>query len=305
MKSLHSLIITTSNNELDKCDNKTSIWLEALATAYFILKDGGESITIASTNGGEIPIHTDNRLPAAGTKNTIRCRQDAQASYYFSHSLPLNEIKAENYDLVFIADGYGAMFDFADNKKLNQILEDFYRQNKPIGLVGHGVVALLSLKAVNGAPLVKGKRLTGFSNNEEELNRLDGKLPFLLESRLISLGALYSKVSAFKGYVVVDGTIITGQNSASSIETAKQLLAFARKQKSLVPGKNKKSGTKGDDRGKTILKKAKEMDADLVILETHLQNGKRKAIMETVAETVLLNTTVPLLFAPAKSTGEK
>lgn len=239
MKSLHSLIITTSNDELDKCDNKTSIWMEALATAYFILKDGGEFITIASLHGGEIPLDSDSKLPAAATKNTIRCRQDAQAAYYFSHSLPLNEVKAENFDLVFIADGYGAMFDFADNKKLNQILEDFYHQNKPIGLVGHGVVALLSLKALDGELLVKGKRLTGFSNTEEELNRMDDKLPFLLESRLISLGALYSNAPAFKSYVVADGNMITGQNSASSIETAKQLLALARK-KNLFPLKIKK-----------------------------------------------------------------
>jgi putative intracellular protease/amidase len=229
MKSLHSLIITTSNDELDKCDNKTSIWLEALATAYFILKDGGELITIAFLHGGQIPVNSDNKLPAAATKNTIRCRQDAQASYYFSHSLPLNEIKVENFDLVFIADGYRTIFDFANNKKLNQILEDFYYQNKPVGPVGHGVVALLSLKAIDGEPLVKGKRLTGFSNNEEELNRMDDKLPFLLESRLISLGALYSNGPAFKSHVVTDGNIITGQNSASSIETAKQLLALTRK----------------------------------------------------------------------------
>ncbi|MEO8569601.1 MAG: hypothetical protein ABI419_10700, partial [Ginsengibacter sp.] len=92
MKSLHSLIITTSNDELDKCDNKTSIWMEALATAYFILKDGGEFITIASLHGGEIPLDSDSKLPAAATKNSIRCRQDAQAAYYFSHSLPLNEV---------------------------------------------------------------------------------------------------------------------------------------------------------------------------------------------------------------------
>ncbi|MGH2647326.1 MAG: DJ-1/PfpI family protein, partial [Ginsengibacter sp.] len=289
----------------DRCDNKTSIWLEALATAYFILKDGGESVTIASANGGEIPFHNDSLLPAAVTKNTMRCRQDAQANYYFSHSLPLNEINAENYDLVFIADGYGAMFDFANNKKLNRTLEDFYYQNKPIGLVGHGVVTLLSLKAIDGAPLIKGKRLTGFSNNEEELNRLDNKLPFLLESRLTSLGALYSKGPSFKGYVVVDGNIITGQNSASSIETATQLLSLARKKKSSPCEKNKELISNENDRGKKILKKAKEMNADLVLMETNSQNGKRKEIMETVAETVLLNTSVPLIFVPVKSIEEK
>ncbi len=305
MKSLHSLIITTSNDELDKCDNKTSIWMEALATAYFILKDGGEFITIASLHGGEIPLNSDSKLPAAVTKNTMRCRQDAQAAYYFSHSLPLNEVKPENFDLLFISNGYGAMFDFTNNKKLNQILKDFCHQNKPIGLVGHGVVGLLSLKATNGEPLVKGKRLTGASNNEEELNRMDDKLPFLLESSLISVGALYSKGPAFKSYVITDGNIITGQNSASSIETAKQLLALARKKESVESEKNKKSLVKEGDCGKNMLKKATEMNADLIILETQTQKEIGNTIMGSLTEDALLNTTVPLLIIRATSPGEK
>src|SRR5665213_1963472 len=130
-----------------------------------------------------------------------RCRKDAQSVYHFSHSLPLNEVKAENFDMVFIAGGYGDMFDFVNNKNLNRILEDFNYQNKPIGLVGHGAAALISLKTVNGEPLVKGRRITAFSNSEEELNGLINKLPFSLESKLVSLGALYSNGPAFASYV--------------------------------------------------------------------------------------------------------
>ena len=227
MKSLRSLIITTSNNKLADTTNKTGVWLEDLAAPYFTLKDGGEYITIVSPEGGQIPIDPQSESAAAATKNTIRFEQDSQAMYHFSHSLPLNEVKTENFDLVFLTGGYGAMWDFVNNKMLKQILEDFIHQNKPIGLVGHGVVALVSLTMDNGEPLVRGRKLTAFSNSEEEFADLNEKPPFLLESRLISLSALYSKGTDFTGYVVRDGNIITGQNPASSVETAKQLLALA------------------------------------------------------------------------------
>jgi len=231
MKSLNSLIIIPSNNKVDIADDKTCDWLEALATAYFALKDGGEYITIVSLNGGQIPLDLNNQLTDAATENTERCRNDAQAVYHFSHSLPLNEVKAENFDLVFIAGGYGAMFDFVNNKNLNQILGNFNYQNKPIGLVGHGAAVLVSLKTINGEPLVKGRKLTAFSNSEEELDGLINKLPFSLESKLVSLGALYSNGPAFASYVVIDGNIITGQNPASSLETARQLLSLAHNNK--------------------------------------------------------------------------
>ena len=227
MKSLKSLIITTSNNKLADTTNKTGVWLEDLAAPYFTLKDGGEYITIVSPQGGQIPLDPKSESTAAATKNTIRFQQDPQAMYHFSHSLPLNEVKTENFDLVFLTGGYGAMWDFINNKMLKQILEDFIHQNKPIGLVGHGVVALVSLTMDNGEPLVKGRKITAFSNSEEKLADLNEKPPFLLESRLISLSALYSKGPDFIGYVVRDGNIITGQNPASSVETAKQLLALA------------------------------------------------------------------------------
>lgn len=233
MKSLNSLIISPSNNKLDVPADKACDWLEALATAYFVLKDGGEYITIVSLHGGQIPLDGKIQSSGAATKNMERCRKDAQSVYHFSHSLPLNEVKAENFDLVFIAGGYGAMFDFVNNKNLNQILEDFNHQNKPIGLVGHGAAALVSLKTVNGEPLVKGRKLTAFSNSEEELDGLIDKLPFSLESKLVSLGALYSNGPAFASYVVIDGNIITGQNPASSLETARQLLSLAHNNKTI------------------------------------------------------------------------
>lgn len=234
MKSLKSLIITTSNNKLGDTTNKTGVWLEDLAAPYYVLKDGGEFITLVSPKGGQIPLDPNSNSTAAATEDTIRFRQDSQAMYHLSHSLPINEVNAEDFDLVFLSGGYGAMWDFADNKYLKQLLEDFNRQNKSIGLVGHAVVALVSLKKENSEPLVKGKKLTAFSNREEELTGLNEKPPFLLESRLISLGALYSKGPDFSSYVVVDNNIITGQNPASSAETAKLLLILAHRNRKLA-----------------------------------------------------------------------
>lgn len=230
MKSLRSLIITTSNNKLDDTTNKTGVWLEDLAAPYFILKDGGEFITIASPQGGQIPLDPNSETTAAATENTKRFQENSQAMYHFSHALPLNEAKAEDYDLLFIAGGYGAMWDFPDNVNLKQLLSNFYFQNKPIGLVGHAVVALVSLSINSEEPFVKDRNITAFSNSEEVAIGLNEKPPFLLESKLLSLGALYSKGVDFESHVVVDGSIITGQNPASSTETAKQLLFMAHAQ---------------------------------------------------------------------------
>ena len=232
MKSLNSLIITTSNNKLPDTAIKTGKWWEALVVPYYVFKDGGESITIVSTKGGQIPLDPISESTEVSAEVT-RFQHDSHAMYLMAHSLPLNEVKAKNFDFVFIADEYGAMCDFVDNKKLKQILEDFNRQNKPIGLVGHGVAALISLTTDDGEPFVKEKKLTSVSNSEEDAMQLNDKSPFLLESKLISLGALYSKGPDFASYVVADENIITGQNPSSSGETAKQLLTLAHRKKKL------------------------------------------------------------------------
>jgi putative intracellular protease/amidase len=225
MRSLNSLLITTSNNRSDDTHNKTGVDMEDLASPYFILKDGGEHITIASPQGGPIPLDPNCQSIAARTANTIRFQKDPQAMYHFFHALPLTEVRKEDFDLVFIVGGYGA----TRNRKLKEMLEFLNINNTPIGLVGHAIVALLSLVTDKGEPLVKGRRLTSFSNSEEESAGLNEKTPFLLESRLVTMGALYSKGPDFVSHVVEDGNIVTGQNPASSVETAKRVLDLARK----------------------------------------------------------------------------
>ena len=214
MNAVNCLLITTSNDRLGATGNKTGVWMEDLAAAYFIFRDAGEYITFASPKGGHIPVDP----------NTIRFQLDAQAMYHFLHALPLKEIKAEDFDMVFVVGGYGAMWDLPGSEWVKKLLDHFIEANKPIGLVGHAVVALTSLTQKNGEPFVKGRRLTAFSNSEEELSGLAEEPPFLLASKLLSLGAIYSSGAEFASYVVVDGNIITGQNPASSVETAHRLL---------------------------------------------------------------------------------
>ena len=228
MKSLNCLLITTSNNRMGDTLNKTGVWLEDLAAPYYVLRDAGEYVTIASPKGGQIPLDPICRSKDEETENTSRFKRDAQAMYHFSHSLPLNEVRAADFDLVFLAGGYGAMWDFPGNESLKNLLDDFIKQAKPIGLVGHAVAALISLTVKNGEPLVKGRGLTAFSNREEKLAGLGEVPPFLLETKLLSLGADYRSGADFTSYVVVDENIITGQNPASAVETVSRLLEWVR-----------------------------------------------------------------------------
>lgn len=228
MKSTKILFIATSHDKMGITDDKTGVWLEELATPYYIFKDAGASVTIASPNGGQVPLDPKSLSIMVATSGTKRFLKDEEAMNFMSHSILLEEIKADDFDVVFLPGGHGPMWDIAGNKTVKQLLEDFNRENKPIAAVCHGAVGLLSLQNDNGEFLIKGKQLTGFSNSEEKSAGLTGVVPFLLETELLSRGALYSKGSDYISFVVVDGNIITGQNPASSGEAAKKIVAFVK-----------------------------------------------------------------------------
>lgn len=234
MRSLNSLIIISSNSKLDGNTNRTGVWVQDIAVPYFIFRDAGEVITIASPNGGEIFPDKISLSNAVASEASLRFHQDAQAMYHLSHSLPLSELKAEDFDLAFVVGGYGCFWNFDTNNEFNKIFADFEEQKKPIALVGYSVAALLPLTTDDGKPFVQGRSLTCFSNAEERSAHLQDKPPFSLEWKLISLGALYSKGPDFASYVVVDENIITGQNPASSGEAAKQVLSYAHKREELT-----------------------------------------------------------------------
>jgi putative intracellular protease/amidase len=228
MKAINCLLIIIPNIRLAGTLNKTGVCLGDLAGPYYTFRDAGEFVTLASPKGGQIPLGPVFRSGEEETWDTKRYQADAQAMYHFSHSLPLKEIRAEHFDLAFVAGGYGSIWDFPGDEDLKRLLDDFIARDKPIGLIGRAVVALLGMTIKNGDPLVKGRGITACSNSEEKIAGLSGMPPFLLETKLLALGADYRAGADFSSYVVVDENIVTGQNSVSAIETATRLLERAR-----------------------------------------------------------------------------
>lgn len=226
MRSINVLFIATSHNTMGNTGNKTGIWLEELATPYYIFKEVGARIILTSPLGGPVPVDPKSQSTMMATGNTKRFMGDMEAMNFLSLSVPLTEIKANDYDAVFLLGGHGPLWDIATNPIVKQLLQIFNAEGKPIAAVCHGVAGLLSLQTDGGDLFLKGRRVTAFSNSEEESAGLTNVVPFLLENELSSLGALYSKGANYFSYVVDEDNIITGQNAASSKEAASKLLAY-------------------------------------------------------------------------------
>lgn len=226
MKPTKVLFITTSHDKMGDTDEKTGVWLEELAVPYYVFKDAGAEITLASPNGGRVPLDPKSQSIILATFGTKRFLKDEEAMNFLSHSMLLKDVSADDFDVVFLPGGYGLMWDLADNKMVRQLLELFNNENKLIGAVCHGVACLLSLKNSEGEFLITGKQLTCFSNSEEASSGLATVIPFLLETKLLSLGVLYSKGENYVGHVVEDGNIVTGQNPASSKGVAQKIMAL-------------------------------------------------------------------------------
>lgn len=217
------LMVMTSHDQLGNTGRKTGIWLEEFAAPYFVFKDAGVQLTLASPKGGQPPIDPKSDLPENQTPAMARFKKDGQAKSAFAKTAKLADMKAEDFDTVFYPGGHGPMWDLAEDPNSIRLLESFYNSGKPIALVCHapGVLRHVTYK---GAPLVKGKRVTGFTNEEEEEVQLTKIVPFLVEDELIRLGARFEKAPNWQSFVVVDGRLVTGQNPASSTAGAQALL---------------------------------------------------------------------------------
>jgi putative intracellular protease/amidase len=179
MKSTKILIIATSRENLGNSGEKTGIWLEELAAPYYIFKEAGADITLASPIGGLVPLDPKDQSIMVATRNTKRFLKDEGAMNLLFQSVPLEDVSADDFDGVFLTGGHGAMWDIEGNKIGKRLLEAFNNDNKPIGCVGHGAVGLLSLQNEAEEPLIKGKQLTAFSNSEEESAGLTGLYLFV------------------------------------------------------------------------------------------------------------------------------
>ena len=220
---MNILMVLTSHNQLGNTGKKTGFWLEEFAAPYYAFLDAGANVTLASPAGGQPPLDPGSDTPDNQTKDTKRFKEDSAAQEHLANTKKLVDMKSDDFDTVFYPGGHGPLWDLAVDKNSIALIENFVKQDKPVAFVCHSPAALKNVK-VDGDYLVKGKTITGFSNSEEEGVGLTDVVPFLLEDALKDNGGNYEKGADWESYVVEDGLLITGQNPASSEETAKHLL---------------------------------------------------------------------------------
>jgi putative intracellular protease/amidase len=218
------LIVLTSHSELGNTGKKTGFWMEEFAAPYYKLKDAGVDVTLASPKGGQPPIDPKSAEPENQTVATRRFNEDKELQQLLAHTKKLSEVSADNFEAVFFPGGHGPLWDLFSDSHSIQLIQNFWKAKKPVAAVCHAPAVLLNVKDENGEPLVKGKKVTGFTNSEEGAVQLTEVVPFLLEDELKNKGGNYSKKEDWTSYVVTDGLLITGQNPASSEEAAERLL---------------------------------------------------------------------------------
>src|SRR5271169_799770 len=217
------LMVLTSHDVLGNTGLKTGFWLEEFAAPYFVFRDAGVQLTLASPNGGQPPVDPKSDLPENQTPAMTRFKKDAAAQKALSQTIKLADVKSEDYDTIFYVGGHGPMWDLAESPVSIALLESFYNSGKVIALVCHspGVLRHVTYK---GEPLVKGKHVTGFTNGEEAEVQLTHVVPFLVEDELLRLGAIFERRADWQPFSLVDGRLVTGQNPASSTSAAQALL---------------------------------------------------------------------------------
>ncbi|WP_232422344.1 type 1 glutamine amidotransferase domain-containing protein [Methylosarcina fibrata] len=218
------LMVLTSHDQLGDTGKKTGFWLEEFAAPYYVLKDAGADVTLASPRGGQPPVDPKSDEPEFRTKATERFRRDQAARSALASTLKLSEISPREFDAVFYSGGHGPLWDLTGDKDSIALIESMFAAGKPVAAVCHAPCVLLHAKAPDGKPLVQGKRVTGFANSEEAAVQLTEVVPFLVEDELVRLGGLYTKEADWQPHTESDGCLITGQNPASSEAAARLLL---------------------------------------------------------------------------------
>jgi putative intracellular protease/amidase len=218
------LFVLTSHSDLGNTGEKTGFWIEEFAAPYYLLKDKGIAITIASPKSGQPPIDPKSETPDAQTPATIRFNEDKETQGILANTVKLSTINQADFDAIFYPGGHGPLWDLAEDKNSIALIESFYKNNKPVAAVCHAPAVFKNTRIADGSPLVKGKKVTGFTNSEEEAVKLTDVVPFLVEDMLKENGGIYSKGDDWAVYAVEDGLLITGQNPASSELVAEKLL---------------------------------------------------------------------------------
>lgn len=217
-------MVLTSHDQLGNTGKPTGFWLEEFASPYYVFKDAGAEITLLTPKGGQPPLDPKSDDPANQTDSTKRFKDDVEAQKILASTKKLSDVRFDDYDAVFYPGGHGPMWDLANDKDSIRLVQTMVNAGKPIAAICHGPVALVNAKDKSGAPLLKGKTITAFTDTEEEAVGLTKVVPFLLEDAIKDRGANYKRGKDWESYVVEDGNIITGQNPASSADAAEKLL---------------------------------------------------------------------------------
>jgi putative intracellular protease/amidase len=218
------LMVLTSHDKLGNTGRKTGFWLEEFAAPYFTFKDADAQIVLASPKGGQPPLDPKSNEPNFQTDLTHRFEADPAAQAHLASRVRIDSVKSDDFDTVFYPGGHGPMWDLAEDKNSIKLIESLVAAGKPVALVCHAPGALRHVKTPAGKPLVQGKKVTGFTDTEEEAVGLTNVVPFLVEDELKAKGGIFSKTKDWGVHVVTDGLLITGQNPASSGPAAKVLL---------------------------------------------------------------------------------
>ncbi|CAA0153395.1 type 1 glutamine amidotransferase domain-containing protein [Tenacibaculum maritimum] len=218
------LFVLTSHEDLGTTGHKTGFWIEEFAAPYYKLKDEGIEITLASPKGGQPPIDPKSNEPDFQTPATVRFNNDKETQAILAQTVKLETVKEADYDAIFYPGGHGPLWDLAEDKNSIALIESFYNNGKPVAAVCHAPAVFKHTKRADGKPLVSGKKITGFSNSEEDAVQLTSIVPFLVEDMLQANEGIYSKGADWGAYMVEDGNLITGQNPASSELVAEKLM---------------------------------------------------------------------------------
>ncbi|MFD1801775.1 type 1 glutamine amidotransferase domain-containing protein [Mixta tenebrionis] len=220
------LMVLTSHDRLGETGKKTGFWLEEFVAPYYIFKDAGISVVLASPQGGQPPLDPKSDAPDAQTHDTERFRHDIAAQQALANTQRLDTIDGGKFDAVFYPGGHGPLWDLAEDKHSIALIENLFANGKPVAAVCHAPGVLRHVKKPDGTPLVAGKRVTGFTNSEEQAVGLIDVVPFLVEDELKKLGGEFERTADWGAFAVTDGHLITGQNPTSSAVTAEELLKF-------------------------------------------------------------------------------
>lgn len=220
------LMVLTSHDQLGDTGKKTGFWLEEFAAPYYVFKDAGAEITLASPKGGQPPIDPSSDADGAQTEATKRFKSDEAAQKELAHTAVLAKVSADGFDAIFYPGGHGPLWDLAEDDDSKTLIETFAASDRAIGAVCHAPAVFKHPKGTDGKPLVSGKKVTGFTNTEEDGVGLTDVVPFLVEDMLTANGGDYHKGDDWASFVVTDGKLVTGQNPASSEEAARKLLSL-------------------------------------------------------------------------------